>query len=251
MQYNSNACATSKGCSNTNQYLEAIKDYNLLYILVDNYIDNMELQEARKESVIQQLFMISEGECITTSSKLLSLISECYNRLITNYPQVKEPIAQLLNAEVEGLKIQKNGHLSREEYFHIACRKGKWTFLVLAALVEETDLQSITLMGEVLQLLDDCLDYPDDLQSGIHTIATHDRQLDRLWHEIADKIGKIDSKFNIFVMIYSFLLAYLPGSLPDNYSTELKLESGRRNILEGTRNGEIMGMLNGWILENL
>ena len=176
---------------------------------------------------------------MSLNDPILEVIANIYYQLITNCPKVKEVIIKLFQSEIEGLDIQNNPNLSREQYYNIATKKGKYTMLVLQAIVDNDDAtisEASCQLGEIMQKIDDSLDVLSDKENGIYTIATHDLDkkgiLDELWIDITKQIDSIDSQFNIFKILYGIFAMYIPDRLPKNYSTQLRMLTSPLNLFE-------------------
>lgn len=228
---------------NWGSHIKDIFLYNLLYILVDHYIDDINLDPNIKSgSIFQMSILILDPLSYKTMSlndPILEVIANIYYQLITNCPKVKEVIIKLFQSEIEGLDIQNNPNLSREQYYNIATKKGKYTMLVLQAIVDNDDAtisEASCQLGEIMQKIDDSLDVLSDKENGIYTIATHDLDkkgiLDELWIDITKQIDSIDSQFNIFKILYGIFAMYIPDRLPKNYSTQLRMLTSPLNLFE-------------------
>lgn len=240
-------------------HIEDIFLYNLLYILVDHYIDDMRIEGSIKNTAISQMGILIMNplayKTMTLVDPILKTIAVVYQRLITRCPNAKDTIIKLFRAEIEGLHIQKTATCSRKQYYDIALQKGGYTMEILQSIVGNTDL-SLTFpsyqLGEIMQLLDDSVDVLADRKNGIHTIATHDLEskgcLDELWIDIIHKICAIDSRFTIFKMIYMIFAMYIPDRIPEAYSKELRSLTNPLNMFDYTDGssllvGAIMGEL--------
>jgi hypothetical protein len=217
---------------NWGQHVEDIFLYNLLYILVDHYIDDMNMDSEIKDKAITQMFILVNNplshEILLLADPVLKTIALIYHKLITRCPSTKEPIITLLKAEIEGFTIQKNGNLSREKYYDIASRKGGNTVQVLQYIVGNIDPtinDASFQLGLILQLIDDCLDNYADTKNNIHTIATYDLKykhiLDDLWIDIVHRINNIDERFTIFKIFYMIFAIYIPNRFPQDYTKKL------------------------------
>lgn len=222
-------------------HIEDIFLYNLLYILVDHYIDDIRIQPELKNQTIAQMFTLIHNPLaeIPLLDPILKTIAIVYYRLITRCPDTKPAILDLFLAEIEGLSIQKSATLSREQYYNIALRKGGYTMKVLQRIVGNSDptLDAAAYkLGEIVQFLDDLLDVVTDMKNGIHTIATHDLRtrgnLDELWIDTMHKINAIDPRFTVFKILHTFFAVYIPGRNPISFSEELRLSVNSLNLFE-------------------
>lgn len=222
-------------------YLEDILLYNLLYILVDHYIDDVEMNPDIKKESIRQMWVLIQDPLspIDVVDSVLEMIAKIYHQLITRRPKTKDLILKVFKAEIEGLKIQNNSNCTREQYLDMAIKKGGRSIEVLQGIVENEDEindQQAFLWGAILQLVDDSVDVISDIENEIHTIATHDLKtkgnLDDLWIEIIKMIDSAE-RFIIFKILFSIFSVYLPGRYPKNYSEELFGKTNCVNLFEG------------------
>lgn len=223
------------------EHIQDIFLYNILYILVDHYIDDIRINPDRKKKTIAQMFLLIHDPLsykqMELEDDILETIAIVYHKLITRCPSVKSAIVNLFRAEVDGLAIQQDNLRSREDYYTIACKKGGYTLHVLQRIVGNNELdESAYQLGEIMQLLDDVIDVIADKNNGINTIATYYLStrgtLDELWIDIVNKIGAIDRRFTIFIILYSIFAVYIPGRIPAAYSAELCARTSALNLFD-------------------
>lgn len=228
---------------NWGNYIRDIFLYDLLYILVDHYLDDNNVDSQIKTVAISQMACIimnpSSHTDMTLIDPLLKTVAIVYEELITRCPLAKDPIIKLFQAEITGLSIQNNNNLSRDSYYNIAMQKGGYTVQVLQALVGNTDpkiTKASYELGEIVQLLDDILDNFSDISNRIHTIATHDLKhqgnLDNLWIDLMMKIDRIDNRFNIFKIFYSIFAVYIPDRCKECFSEQLRCQTNKLNLFD-------------------
>jgi hypothetical protein len=228
---------------NWGRHIRDIFLYNLLYILVDHYIDDIRIDPGLKETAIAQMFILLEDPSQHSSMPLidpvLKTIALVYQELITRCPATKKSIFKLFQSEVDGLKIQKDATAQREKYYDIALRKGGYTMEVLHDIVGNTDItirEATFHIGTIMQLIDDSVDILTDMKNGIHTIATCDltsmKNLDTLWLDIMHRISTIDRRFVLFIFLYTIFAVYLPDRLNKCYSENLRRLTNPLNLFE-------------------
>jgi len=226
---------------NWGSHIKNIFLYNILYILVDHYIDDINLDPLVKENSVAQMFVLvfdpTAHETMILNDPILKIIAIVYHQLITNCPKTKDLIIKLFQSEIEGLTIQKDPNLPRDKYYNIATKKGGFTMQVLQSIVGDDDPEIAAAsyqLGEIMQKIDDSLDVISDRTNGIHTIATWDlkckNNLDELWIDIVKQIGSISPRFTVFKILYSVFAVYIPDRLPENYSAELKSKTSPLNL---------------------
>jgi hypothetical protein len=200
---------------------ERIINIVLLYILVDNILDENDPSETKP--------------FIKTIRKVLDndVDNVCNNRplddnLITLHPSIRYyrnmvngeknaiiATKELFESEVMSVSIQTNQHLTREQYMHICCDKGTKTGILLYHIItdkyNEEDRNAIGHVGYCCQLIDDIMDCHQDIGNNINTIATYDYKreghLDRLFCETVLELDNIPCRYNL--LRYAFMLVLL------------------------------------------
>lgn len=225
------------------EHIEDIFLYNMLYILVDHYIDDCNVSDELKEKGIRQMYILIEEptacEYMDLVDPVLETIAVVYKRLITRCPESKELLVKLFETEVKGKKIQSSGDCLREEYYETAIRKGGYSIQVLQSIVGNKDEKLVKGsfdIGSLLQLIDDANDVSSDIKNGINTIATHDLKsegvLDRIWIDIIKRINAVDSKFSIFKIVSTIFAIYIPDRYRNNFSENLWEKTNKINLFD-------------------
>ncbi len=266
-RYKDNDCLTSGllffyGClvylmhfSGWGFHIEDVFLYNILYVLVDHYIDDVKMDPITKQESINTMKLLIDNPNMHTKmdqlDPLLKVIATTYKKLIDHCPKAKIRMIDLFNAELEGLHIQHSAGLNEQTYYDISLKKGGKTMAVLLSIVNVDDehLKNATYhLGKIMQLIDDSLDVFSDKANGIHTIATHhiDKygNLDKLWMDIIYKINKIDSTFTIFKLIYTIIALYIPDRLDSAYSYKLRSSTNSMNIFDVQQGFDISNISN-------
>ena len=224
-------------------YIESIYWYNILYLLVDHYIDDNSIDEEVKKIAITQMSIIIKNPSLVTTinvvDPILLTIANVYQKLITKHPATKKSIIQLFQAEIEGLDIQNNPACTEKEYYDIATKKGGYTMLVLYDIVSNTneDLKNASYhIGTIMQLIDDGIDVLADKNKNINTIATYylndKKNLDDLWFHLIRLIDDIHPYFMSYKAVYMFFAVYIPDRLAECYSKQLRAQTTTRNIFD-------------------
>jgi len=228
---------------NWGEHIEDIFLYNLLYILVDHYIDDINVDDSIKYRAISQMFILieepSSHEYLPLIDPVLKTIAIVYDRLINRCPSTKPIIIKLFKAEIEGISIQRNSNNKRNKYYDIALCKGGYTMEVLQHIVGDKD-PTITKasyeLGCIMQLIDDLNDVREDMKNNINTIATNDLKnhgiLDNIWIDVVNRINSIDDRFTIFKVLYAIFAVYLPDRYPKNYSINLRNRTNPLNLFD-------------------
>jgi len=227
---------------NWGKHIHDIFLYNLLYILVDYYIDDIRTHPELKQKAIKQMHILiqnpSHYKHLLLVDPVLKTIAVVYQEFLIRCPNIKDSIQQLFAAEIEGLLIQKNENATREQYYDIACKKGGNTMLVLLDIVGNTDLtlrKGTYHLGTIVQLLDDSLDVLNDKNHGIHTIVTHDLakgNMDKIWLDIMTRVSNIDRRFTVFIILFTAFAIYLPDHHTACYSAEIQKITNPYNLFQ-------------------
>lgn len=248
---------------NWKDHIEDVFLYNLLYVYVDNYLDDVNIEEEKKKKSMRDMLILIENEEYTKEEgvdPILCKISEIYQRFIKRCPKTREHMVNLLKLEIQSVKVQNNENLSRDEYYEIAKEKGGYTMELLYYIMnpdsENEKIKGTTYdLGVILQLLDDSLDVMIDKECKITTIATYDLdrdgKLDNLWIDIIDRISKIDKQFNLFTMIYLISAIYIPDKLSTCFSEELRSKTNKVNLFDYTRGFDAAKIITKAIIEEL
>lgn len=221
---------------NWEKTMPGIVKYNVLYLLIDHYFDDDQVDEKERKNNIKKLMevIITEKEVNFENTQLQEAV-KIYKELIIEYPQCKDLIKDLLFYEIESVKIQKNSTLDIEEYYKIAVLKGGYTMLVISALFEnnEDNYDEAFLIGVIMQLIDDSLDINEDNDNKINTYATKIKENGNIDDIFCDIFGKIKmiKNHNIIFMVFTILSCYLPNRYPENYSKVLFNITNYFNIL--------------------
>jgi hypothetical protein len=219
--------------------------FNLLYILLDHYVDNCTPEELRRS--LPQMYILLKDPHVPVDyhHPFLKYIAVIYQDLICISPHAKASLLTLFEAEIKGCQIQSSSRHDRRAYYDIALRKGGNTIQVLPYIVDpiasSTGICSpeinaaAYLIGGIIQLIDDSIDVYIDMENNIHTIATHELaitgNLDTLWYEIIRLLETLSPQFNIFRVVYSIFAAYIPDRVPV-YSEDLRALTTKHNMFD-------------------
>lgn len=223
------------------QYLDDIVQYNILYLLVDHYIDDTKEDPTIKQKSIKQMHILIKNPEKRHDMKLIDstlyTIAEVYEKLITKRPKSKKYINQLFNSQIQGLKIQNSKTFEREQYMKICENKGGYTLQVLIGIVDRIDLEDEAYhIGTIMQYIDDSVDCLVDQDNKIYTIATHDLEkdgnIDKLWVKSAEAIKNISGDFFLFKVIYSIFLIYIPSRIYNCYGEQIIKETSEYNFFD-------------------
>lgn len=228
---------------NWGQYIEDIFLYNMLYLLVDHYMDDDEVCPQRKRLAVQQMSFLIEDPLsyrdMPLADPCLKDIALTYYELVTRRPPTLRSLRRLFAVQVETLTVQVDPTLDRVRYHQISLRKGGLTIEVLADIVGETNVlrkSAAYHLGTIMQLIDDSLDVLADKAKGFHTIATYDLKqngnLDTLFQEIGWRILAIDSHFVLLKILYVIFICYLPGRMRSCYSDDIYYLTNAHNLFD-------------------
>jgi len=213
---------------------ESIYDYIILYMLMDQYIDDSTIDDDKKTEVIKQMVILIYDPYQYKNMKLIDPILEnmaiTYIKLIIKYPNIKKSFINLFNIQIKGHIKQKNTNLSREDYYDLSIHKGIYTNNVLCDIYGITDDQEKLLnneIGIIVQLIDECSDVNEDINSNIYTIATYDLDktgyLDNIIIDIMERIDKINNKYIIYKILFTYVVIYIVSQNNKFFSKNLNL----------------------------
>lgn len=214
---------------NWQNHIDAVVKYNVLYILVDHYIDNNADMDVVKE--MHQL--VADPYHHEPTDSILQVIVDVYRQLLKDYPHIQSLIIKLFAAEYTSSLVQKSSCHTEKTYQNIAHLKGGLTMEVMNAIVSGPRNSDSFDLGIIMQLLDDCLDVQSDTSKGINTIATYHLNrydnLDLLWCNIAQRILRLPSKYTLFKIVYSYFAFYVPDRIP-GFTSYLQSLTSDHNI---------------------
>ena len=213
---------------------ESIYDYIILYMLMDQYIDDSTIDDDKKTEVIKQMVILIYDPYQYKNMKLIDPILEnmaiTYIKLIIKYPNIKKSFINLFNIQIKGHIKQKNTNLSREDYYDLSIHKGIYTNNVLCDIYGITDDQEKLLnneIGIIVQLIDECSDVNEDINSNIYTIATYDLDktgyLDNIIIDIMERITKLNKKYFIYKILFTYVVIYIVSQNNKFFSKNLNL----------------------------
>lgn len=214
--------------NNAEKYIKDILDYNILYLLVDNLID-----DGGDKKIFRKMKMTILFPSIFRNFKneKLKTIRDLYYNFILKYPKLKKEFIKLFKYEIDGHKIEKQKDLSYEKYYFNCLNKGNQTIKIINKILK-IDIYNI---GFIVQLIDDLMDIKEDLKSNIYTLAnvTLDREknLDSYVNFIFCEINKIE-KFEIFKYIFKYIVMYEVTKNPDYFSQELFTQIEKYALLD-------------------
>jgi hypothetical protein len=221
-----------KSINYNNDDKQSIYDYVILYILMDKYIDDITIDNSKKTEVIKQMAILIYDPYQYKNMKLIDPILKnmaiTYIKLIKKYPNIKKSFINLFNIQIKGHIKQKSNTLSREEYYDLSVNKGIYTNSILCDIFEIKDEHEKLInneLGVIAQLIDECDDVEEDINSNIYTIATYDLDnigyLDNIIIDIMERIDKINNKYLIYKILATYLLIYIISKTPKFFSKKL------------------------------
>lgn len=194
----------------------------LLYLLLDNVLDLND--PAQTKIFIKNIRMVINRDLDDLTNKrpldesLLEIHPSIsyYRKMIDGDLNTLIATKELFEAEVNSVHIQRNANLTKEEYRDICYHKGICTSILLYRIVtnndDPTELEEVKKIGYCCQLIDDIMDYREDMNNNIHTIATQEYSknghLDNLVFKLIKKIDKLSPKYNIVKYLFFIVLLY-------------------------------------------
>ena len=219
--------------------IRAIFLYDMLYICIDNFIDNVN-DKLLKKIFITNCRNILNEKYIITNNEMINTIQNTYKELISICPNIKLDLIEIFNAEINGVDIQNNDKLTEKDYHDIGCLKGGLTVKILHKIIDNTinlELEKASYeIGIIMQFIDDMIDVNDDIKNKINTIATYQYikygNIDKLYIETANRIININKKYTIFIILYCIFLFYILYINPNNFSDNIKTKFNKYNLFE-------------------
>ena len=198
--------------------MEGLFTFALCYMLIDHFLDDNTISSEEKNKSMKEIHdFITIGK--RSENKLIDAAADRYLELIKRVPSCQEYIMKLFKSELEGVKIQQNKNLEREVYLKIAEEKGGLTAAVIGSIIglnsQKEKIESFRL-GSLIQLVDDELDYKDDCELNIYTLARYDLENNGLDEYIKYTIKKIDELSNVYNFFKPILLSGLILGVHDN-----------------------------------
>jgi hypothetical protein len=213
---------------NWKQYLEAISCYSLIYILVDNYIDDIDINHINKGEFISQIYKLMDNPGATGDviDQRLIHCGDLYNKIITKYPRSKTGFLKSFKREIKGMKLQSKNKSSRKKYYNNCIKKGGYFSCILHYIVSGSKYSDTFDIGSLIQLMDDCTDVINDMKNGHYSIGTYEYikngNLDNLWIDMVNRIQLLDSKYTIIKFLFSLTSVWMVATMPYYYSDYLK-----------------------------
>lgn len=230
--------------------LDMAFDFASMYMYVDYFFDDVDMDEKkRKETLSIMLKLLDDPECMEPPERMKGLVNS-YINILRVTPQSKIDLIKLFMTELEGVRYQKNPNLTRREYMDIAERKGGLTGIAIQSIFRSDKENGAYEIGVLLQLIDDMIDVHDDIEDGVHTIATHDLQkygnMDRIFSYTAAKIYLIPATYTLFRFLLMEALCYAL-SLKGCFSSTLIRRHKSSILLNGSNGNNIMKIMDQWI----
>lgn len=249
--------------SHFSEWLEKVRDVflvTMLYLFVDHYLDDKNLDPKIRKEAITQLIMLSQNPELKLNfvdEKFESIVS-IYKELNQRNPQFKKYLLVAFMSEVESVKIQQSPDHSYETYLRICYEKGGTSASLIQCLLDPEDqklMDECYNLGKIIQLLDDCADCDNDNENKINTVATfvlkNEGCLDSLWKSIIPMISEIDERLYRFKYLFGFICAYTVGRYSHNFSKELNEQMKHLKLFEFLYKYDAENKLNKLIREEI
>lgn len=187
---------------------ESLFDFTAMYMLADNYLDDLEVTVQDKKKFIKNAYDILKTEklsCIVADEKMytyLKILFERYIHIAARSKYAKQYLINSFEAEMVSVKIQSNFNLDFSIYKEIAERKGGTTVQALQAIIDLPVTDTEYELGALIQYTDDLMDIGDDIEMNICTPVIKCIQLygyaDLILFETFIRWDRLDEKYNIF-----------------------------------------------------
>lgn len=203
-------------CIGSNVSKQDAIDFTLLYLYVDYYFDGGGISF----NILPFIQAVYQPEDVTSFP--IPHVLETYKRILSRHPDpsCKQKMIDVFMTEIEGVRYQSSPNMTESQYMDIAVRKGGTTTVAIASMMSSNnnftiDLDSIYLIGAIVQLLDDMLDVYEDMNLNINTIATYQLKtydnLDKLLLHTLNQISLLPSKYSLIKSIMCLVSLYIVG----------------------------------------
>ena len=198
--------------------IEGLFTFALCYMLIDHFLDDNTINPEEKDKCMKEIYLfMSTGE--KCDNKLINAAADRYLKLVKEVPECQEYIMKLFKSELEGAKVQSSNKSDREIYLRIAEEKGGLTAAVIGSIIglnSEKEKEEAYDLGQILQLIDDQLDYKDDCTLNIYTLARYDMDHENLDEYVKYTIMKTGELTNVYNFFKPILLLGIILSIHDN-----------------------------------
>lgn len=257
-------------CIPTEERLDLMFDYILLYLYVDHYLDDQRQPGAQKMATLKAMFeLVRDPNCRAPPARMQGLVS-AYRRILEQAPEAHARLVSVFETEVVGtifqglpckIRAQQNpgptarvqSGPSREEYLFMCELKGARTALGAHAILHADDPQwrlDLYRIGACVQLLDDMHDVDIDTQAGINTIATYEVQrcgnLDILMYYTLERIESVSTKFNLVKTLLAHLATYVVDASP-YIGRRFRVQVEALTHIRRSQGVDIMAMFEEWL----
>jgi hypothetical protein len=208
-------------------YIEDLVDYMSIYILIDNYLDDLSIPDDQRKNFIKQLANILDNpkEFLNQTDPRIREATLAYLRFTARYPNSKELFKTSFAVEVSVMYLQKQAHLDRRVYYKNFMVKGIAFGLIIKPLITDSEIHKLMQLGILCQLFDDLCDVLSDLKTGTYTIATYELQtngnLDALVIDMANRIDQFNMP--VLKMLFSLGIIELVDKFPSCYSSQVHM----------------------------
>jgi hypothetical protein len=210
---------------NWHRYIDDLVDYISIYILIDNYFDDLSVSyENRKRFIGQIETLLHNPEAfLNHSDRRLCEVAISYSNFIRRHPTAKRHCMDSFKIEVTVMALQKQAHLDREVYYKIFMAKGAAFSLIIKPLIHEAETIKLVQLGIICQLFDDICDVLSDAKTGNYTLATYELStngnLDLLVVDLVNRIERLGMP--VIQMLFSVGIIDLIEKFPSCYSERL------------------------------
>lgn len=139
--------------------------------LVDDFTDNQSLDS---ESIDRLLFATSDYEPKTLEEAIVISIKNFFLDNAKSTEGFLETAKKVMNAQ-HWSKRQMDFDVTRDELLHITLEKGGWSLVLWHYIIDEVPsrqvIQTLYIMGGIVQLCNDIFDVYKDFKDGIATFA--------------------------------------------------------------------------------
>lgn len=219
------------------------------YILMDHYLDDNTIPMIDKVKTISQTYKFIDNPTGDNEieSEIIQAVATRYVDMVNKVPSAVDHLKGLFKSEVKSMYLEYQDNLDRETYLESAEMKGGMTCNAIQALLNLEVTNDEFQLGALIQLVDNQLDIEDDMELGIHTIATYDFKndgnLDKLFIYTVNKIDEMSNKYNIFKPILLLGLILAVHTNRDKYTNNIIELSNKYNYFGSDTTKETLGSM--------
>lgn len=219
--------------------IESLFSLSILYVIGDSYVDDSKDKNTKRLNILNALKNNSRTNKSRTNKSIntdpcdnkIKIMLEIYNDIISKF-DIKEILDKLIFDEIKH-SINQNKDQNFKELYEIAVNKGHNTLELISKLLNIDIDDNIKNIGAVLQLIDDMIDFEEDMKNNITTQVTilisNNILLDEYVISIINIIESIDVKFNVSKIFCYQIIIYFVNKYPHFFNYKIQKKTNYLN----------------------